>query len=160
MVTEVTEEIPFTLPILFKEMKKLAFSAGALLKKTNSVITEPDKVAEPDKPNAAPGQYGPVETLSVAEGWKQIIDAGKVEGAFFLEVLAPMQYTWGPRVIVTDRDREELRQQFPGLMIFTPPEFMQIIRDWPGSEATVRALHQFGGELAGGAEGERLNGLH
>ena len=128
----------------------MAFSAGALLKKTDSVITEPGRVAEPEKSNTAPWQYRPVEIFSLAEGWQQI-DAGQVKGAFFFDVLEPMQCIWGSRVIVTDRDHDELRQQFPGLMIFTPPEFMQVIRDWPESGAVVKTLLTFGGKLMGGA---------
>ena len=125
----------------------MAFSAGALLKKQGDVVSvEENKVAETEKSNAAPRQYRPVETLSLLEGWRRI-EAGQVDGAFFLEVMEPMQYTWGPRVIVTDRDRGEVREQFPEVLIFTPPEFQEIIKDWPESEGAVLALRVFKGAL-------------
>lgn len=89
--------------------------------------------------------FHPVEQIDLAEGWRQIV-AGQWRGVGLLDVLEPLQHTWGRKIIITEpgRDRGKLQAQYPGLMIFTPEEFQDAVNGWPGNAGEILAMRVFG----------------
>ena len=99
-----------------------------------------------------PKSFHPVETVSLVDGMQDII-AGTWTGIGLLETLPEQQAIWGQQVLIAANgiDRHRLQEQFAGVMIFEPKEFLTVINDWPSSESAVRAKRAFGGVITGGA---------
>ena len=99
-----------------------------------------------------PKSFHPVETISLVDGMQDII-AGTWAGIGLLETLPEQQAIWGQQVLIAADgiDRHRLQEQFAGVMIFEPKEFLDIIERWPESEGLVRAKRVFVGDIVGGA---------
>ena len=93
-----------------------------------------------------------VERIDLAEGWRQVV-AGKWRGIGLLEVLEGGRHIWGRQVLIAEpgRDRRKLQEHYPGVMIFTPAEFMDAVNGWPENAATIQAKKIFKGDIGGGA---------
>ena len=96
--------------------------------------------------------FHPVEAVSMAEGMKDII-AGRWRGIGLLDVLDGQTHIWGKQILIAESgiDRHRLRAAYPGTMIFTPAEFLDVVEGWPESEGLIRAKRAFLGHIAGGA---------
>ena len=93
-----------------------------------------------------------VEEIDLAEGWRQI-RAGEWKGIGLLDVLEE-QRQWGRRIIIAEpaANRGKLQAHYPGLMIFTPAEFMDAVEHWPENEGVILAKRMFNGEIIRGSE--------
>ena len=91
-----------------------------------------------------PKGFRPVEQIDLATGIRQII-AGAWTGIGLLETLDGHTHIFGRQVlIVADGiDRHRLREKFPGVMIFTSVEFLDVISDWPETEGVRLAKRIF-----------------
>ena len=99
-----------------------------------------------------PKGFRPIEQIDLVTGMQQIV-AGTWQGVGLLETLPEQQAIWGQRALIAADgiDRHRLQAAHPGIMIFTPTEFLTVINDWPSSESAVRAKRAFGGVITGGA---------
>ncbi len=100
--------------------------------------------------------FRPVEQIDLATGMQQII-AGTWEGIGLLETLDGHAHIFGRQVlIVADGiDRHRLKEQYSGIMIFTPAEFLTVVDDWPETKGAIMAKRIFNGEIIGGIENEQ-----
>ena len=91
-----------------------------------------------------------VEQINLSEGWRQMV-AGHWHGVGLLEVLDGQRHIWGRQIIIAEsgRDRRRLQEHYPGLMIFTPAEFMDAVEHWPENAATIQAKKTFQGDIQG-----------
>ena len=90
--------------------------------------------------------FHPVEQIDLATGMQQII-AGTWDGIGLLETLDGYTHVFGRQVlIVADGiDRHRLQAAYPGIMIFKPAEFLDVVERWPESTGLVQAKRAFGG---------------
>jgi hypothetical protein len=97
--------------------------------------------------------YRNIEQIDLATGMQQVI-AGTWEGIGLLETLDGHTHIFGRQVlIVADGiDRHRLREKFPGVMIFTSVEFLDVISDWPETEGVILAKRIFNGEITKGVK--------
>ena len=93
-----------------------------------------------------------VEQIDIAEGWQQMV-AGQWQGIGLIDVQDGQRDTWGQQILIADHraDRRKLQAHYPGMMIFTPAEFVDAVNDWPDNAATIQAKRIFRGDIAGGA---------
>jgi len=91
-----------------------------------------------------------VEQIDLADGWRQIV-SGRWRGIGLLDVQEGQRHTWGRQVLIVEpgRDRGKLQAHYPGLMIFTPQEFMDAVEHWPENAATIQAKRTFAGDIQG-----------
>lgn len=94
--------------------------------------------------------FYPAEEITLVGGWGQIV-AGTWRGVGLLDVLEPLQHTWGRQVIIAEsgRDRVRLQACYPGLLIFEPAEFMDAVEHWPDNEALIKTKRIFHGDIQG-----------
>ena len=52
-------------------------------------------------------------------------------------------------IVEPGRDRRKLQAHYPGLMIFTPQEFMDAVEHWPENTAAIQAKKTFQGDIQG-----------
>jgi hypothetical protein len=92
--------------------------------------------------------FYPAEKIDLADGWRQII-AGEWRGVGLLDVMEPLLYEWGRRIIIAEpgRDRRKLQTYYPGLMIFEPKEFQDAVNGWPDNIGVVLAKRMFNGDI-------------
>ena len=112
------------------------------------VCRKPDE-HEPTKPTEPKRQgFREVEQIDLAEGWRQIV-AGEWKGIGLLDVLEGGQHIWGRQIIIAEHgaNRDKLMAHYPGLMIFTPQEFMDAVEHWPENAATIQAKKTFQGDI-------------
>lgn len=95
--------------------------------------------------------FRPVEQIDLATGMQDII-AGTWEGIGLLDVMDGQTHIWGKQILIVETgiDRHRLKEQYSGMMIFTPAEFLDVMNDWPGTEGVIRAKRIFNGEIIGG----------
>ena len=97
------------------------------------------KIDNEQRPIVEPKRSGfrEVEQIDLAEGWMQMV-AGRWRGIGLLEVLEE-QHIWGRQVLIVEpgRDRDKLQEHYPGLMVFTPAEFRDVVEHWPENEGVV-----------------------
>ena len=93
-----------------------------------------------------PKGFRPVEQIDLLTGWQQIV-AGTWAGVGLLETLPEQQAIWGQQVLIAteDIDRHRLQTAYPGIMIFAPAEFLDVVERWPESTGLVQAKRAFGG---------------
>ena len=101
-------------------------------------------------------EFHEVEQIDLAEGWRQIV-AGEWKGIGLLDVLEEQRRVWGRQVIIAEpgRERGKLQEHYPGVMIFTPAEFMDAVEHWPENAATIQAKKIFRGDIRGGVSNEQ-----
>ena len=104
------------------------------------------EVTKPTEPK--PKGFHEVEQIDIAEGWRQIV-AGEWKGIGLLDVLEEQRRVWGRQVIIAEpgRERGKLQEHYPGVMIFTPTEFMDAVEHWPDNAATIQAKKTFQGDI-------------
>ena len=103
------------------------------------------KPAEPKRQG-----FYPVEEISIAEGWRQIITS-EWRGVGLLDVQEPLQYEWGRQILIVEpgRDRGRLQAQYRRTMIFEPAEFQDAVSNWPENAALILAKRTFVGKIMG-----------
>ena len=91
-----------------------------------------------------------VEQIDIAEGWRQIV-AGQWRGIGRLDVQEGQRHIWGKQIIIAEpaANRGKLQEHYPGVMIFTPAEFMDVVEHWPENAATIQAKKTFQGDIQG-----------
>ena len=111
------------------------------------------KIDNEQRPIIEPKRQGfrEVEQLDLTEGWRQIV-VGQWRGIGLLDVLEEGRRIWGRQVLIVEpeRDRRKLKEYYPGVMVFTPAEFMDAVNGWPENAATIQAKKIFKGDIAGG----------
>ena len=112
------------------------------------------KIGGEQRPTIEPKRQGfhEVEQIDLADGWRQMV-AGQWRGIGLLDVLEEQRDAWGRQAIIADprADRRKLQTHYPGVMIFTPAEFIDAVNGWPDNAATIQAKKIFRGDIAGGA---------
>ena len=102
-----------------------------------------------------PKGFHEVEQIDIAEGWRQIV-AGQWRGIGRLDVQEGQRHIWGKQIIIAEpaANRGKLQEHYPGVMIFTPAEFMDAVEHWPENEGVVLAKKFFNGIILGGVVSE------
>ena len=97
-----------------------------------------------------PKGFHEVEQIDIAEGWRQIV-AGQWRGIGRLDVQEGQRHIWGRQIIIVEpaANRGKLQEHYPGVMIFTPAEFMDAVEHWPENAATIQAKKTFHGDIQG-----------
>lgn len=115
------------------------------------------KIDNEQRPIVEPKRSGfrEVEQIDLAEGWRQMV-AGRWRGIGLLEVLEE-QHIWGRQVLIAEpaANRDKLQEHYPGVMIFTPAEFMGAVEHWPENEGVILAKRMFNGEIVGFEDARR-----
>lgn len=106
---------------------------------------EVTKVTEPRRQG-----FHSVAQIDLAEGWRQIV-ASQWRGVGLLDVLDGQRHIWGKQIIIAESaaNREKLQANYPGVMIFTPQEFIDAVEHWPDNAATIQAKRTFAGDIQG-----------